>query len=77
MMTEHERDPERDFLHREPALAEGVRQLVEAYKPIRIYLFGPKARGDAEPDSDYDVLLVVPDGTPPERRDSKLAHQVL
>jgi predicted nucleotidyltransferase len=61
----------------EPAWVEVVRRLVEAYQREWIYLFGSKGRGDAESDSDYDLLLVVPDGTPPERRDSKLAHQVL
>ena len=35
------------------------------------------ARGDAGPDSDYDLLLVVPDDTSPERRRSRLAYQVL
>jgi hypothetical protein len=46
-------------------------------QPERIYLFGSKARGDARPDSDYDLLLVVPDDALPERRDSKLAYRAL
>jgi predicted nucleotidyltransferase len=58
-------------------LDEVVRRLVEAYEPEHIYLFGSKARGDAGPDSDYDLLVVVPDGAPPERRRSRLAYQVL
>jgi predicted nucleotidyltransferase len=58
-------------------LAEVVRRLVEAYKPERIHLFGSMARGDAGPDSDYDLLMVVPDDAPPERRRSRLAYQVL
>lgn len=58
-------------------LAEIVRRLVEAYEPERVYLFGSAARGDTGPDSDYDVLLVVPDDAPPERRDSGLAYTVL
>ncbi len=61
----------------DPALAEVVRRLVEAYQPERIYLFGSVARGDAEPDSDYDLLVVVPDDAPPERRRSRLAYEVL
>lgn len=61
----------------DPVLAEIVRRLVEAYQPERIYLFGSKARGDAGPDSDYDLLVVAPDDAPAERRDSKLAYQVL
>ena len=66
-----------DRLHDDPALAEIVRRLVEAYCPERVYLFGSKARGDAGPDSDYDLLLVVPDDAPQERRASRLAYEVL
>ena len=61
----------------DPKLAEVVRRLVAAYSPERVYLFGSSARGDAGPDSDYDVLLVVPDDAAPERRRSRLAYQVL
>jgi len=61
----------------DPLLAEIVHRLVAAYQPERIYLFGSKARGDAGPDSDYDLLVVAPDDAPPERRDSKLAYEVL
>ena len=60
-----------------PALAEAVRRLVEAYRPERVYLFGSVARGDAGPDSDYDILLVAPNDAPPERRRSRLAYEVL
>ncbi len=68
---------EEDLLARHPGLAEIVRRLVEAYQPERVYLFGSVARGDAGPDSDYDLLLIVPDDAPPERRDSKLAPRAL
>lgn len=61
----------------DPGLAEAVRRLVAAYEPERIYLFGSVARGDAGPDSDYDLLVVVPDDAPPERRRSRLAYQAL
>ena len=61
----------------DPRLAEIVRRLVEAYRPERIYLFGSHARGEAGPDSDYDLLVVVPDDAPPERRRSRLAYEVL
>ena len=61
----------------DPVLAEVVRRLVAAYEPERIYLFGSVARGDAGPDSDYDVLVIVPEDAPPERRRSRLAYEVL
>jgi predicted nucleotidyltransferase len=58
-------------------LEEIVRRLVEAYDPERIYLFGSHARGEAGPDSDYDLLVIVPDDAPPEKRRSRLAYEVL
>ena len=58
-------------------LAELVRRLVEAFQPERIFLFGSKARGEAGPDSDYDLLVLVGDEAPPERRRSRLAYQAL
>jgi predicted nucleotidyltransferase len=61
----------------DPRLQEVVRRLVHAYEPERIYLFGSHARGDADPDSDYDLLLIVPDDAPPERRRARLAYEVL
>jgi predicted nucleotidyltransferase len=65
------------LLDQDPDLREIVRRLVAAYEPGFIYLFGSKARGDAGPDSDYDLLLVVPDDASPERRRSQLAYQAL
>ena len=61
----------------DPTLAELLRRLVSAYEPERVYLFGSRARGDAGPDSDYDLLLVVPEDASPERQRSRLAYEVL
>ena len=61
----------------DPKLAEIVRRLVDAYQPEAIYLFGSTARGAAGPDSDYDLLVIVPDSAEPERRCSRLAYQAL
>jgi uncharacterized protein len=38
-----------------------VKQIVAKVDPVAIYLFGSRARGDADEDSDYDLLIVVPD----------------
>ena len=65
------------LLQQDGVLGEIVRRLVEAYQPEAIYLFGSKARGDASPDSDYDLLVIVPDDSPMERQHSRLAYQVL
>ncbi len=64
-------------LSNDPVLAEIVRRLVVAYQPELIYLFGSQARGDAGPDSDHDLLVVVPDDAPAERHDAGLAYRVL
>jgi uncharacterized protein len=41
-----------------------VRRIVEVAHPRQIILFGSAARGEMGPNSDLDVLVVVPDGTP-------------
>lgn len=38
-----------------------VRRIVERVDPVAIYLFGSRARGDADAESDYDLMIVVPD----------------
>ena len=58
-------------------LAEVVRRLVEAYQPERIYLFGSVARGDAGPNSDYDIMVVVPDDAVRERQDCRTGYRAL
>ena len=63
--------------HADGVLDEMVRRLVGEFSPLRIYLFGSKAREDAGPDSDYDLMVIVPDETPPERRRSRLAYERL
>ncbi|HMQ58737.1 MAG TPA: nucleotidyltransferase domain-containing protein [Rhizobiaceae bacterium] len=45
------------------ALDAMVAALTEALDPHAIWLFGSRARGDARPDSDFDLLVVAkPDG---------------
>ena len=48
----------------DPALDETLRRLLASYQPLEVYLSGSKARGDSGPDSDYDLLVVVPDDAP-------------
>lgn len=61
----------------DPALTEMLTRLIKTFQPELIYLFGSKARDDAGPDSDYDLMIVVPDDAPLERRRSRLAYQAL
>jgi predicted nucleotidyltransferase len=61
----------------DPVLSDILRRLVEAYRPKQVFLFGSRARHAATADSDYDLLLVVPDDAPPERTRSRLAYETL
>lgn len=40
-----------------------VQAIVREANPLKIILFGSAARGDAGPDGDLDILVVMPDGT--------------
>lgn len=75
----HESDPINPTVQAEgdQLLAEIVTRLIAAYDPLFAYLFGSRARGDAGPESDYDIMIVVPDDASPRRRDSKFAYEVL
>jgi len=59
------------------ALARLIERMAEAYQPECIYLFGSKARGDDGPDSDFDLMVVVPDDAPEDRKRSRLAYERL
>lgn len=39
-----------------------IDRIVNTVRPIKIVLFGSAARGQLRPDSDLDVMVVVPDG---------------
>ena len=49
---------------KQETIEEITRRLVDFYHPVRIYLFGSEARGDAGPDSDLDFCVVLPDDAP-------------
>jgi uncharacterized protein len=44
----------------EQKISEMVRRIVEGFHPDKIILFGSYARGAAGPDSDADLLVVMP-----------------
>lgn len=44
----------------EAKIQEMVRRIVEGFEPEKVILFGSYARGDAGPDSDVDLLVIMP-----------------
>ena len=40
-----------------------VAAIVAAVQPQAVYLFGSRSRGDWKPDSDFDLAVIVPDGS--------------
>ena len=53
-----------------------VRAVVDRAQPLRIILFGSAARGGAGPDSDIDLLVVVPDGTHRRQTAQRLYREI-
>lgn len=51
-----------------------VARIIELVQPLRIILFGSAARGEMSPDSDIDVLVVMPEGVH-RRRTAQLLYQ--
>ncbi len=70
-------DEPRAYRLNDPVLEEMVRRLREAFHPERIYLFGSRARGEADPDSDYDLLVVLRESPLPGYKRAQLAFRTL
>lgn len=60
----------------DPAVARVVRRVVEEVRPLRVVLFGGRAAGTAGPDSDVDLLVVVPDSETPRAVTGRLRERV-
>lgn len=45
----------------DPILNEIVNKLKSEFKLLKVYLFGSRSAGNAGPDSDYDIVAIVPD----------------
>ncbi|MCE2393048.1 nucleotidyltransferase domain-containing protein [Candidatus Poribacteria bacterium] len=53
-----------------------VRRIIELVQPLRIILFGSAARGEMGPNSDIDVLVIMPDGVHRRRTAQLLYRQI-
>jgi uncharacterized protein len=61
-----------DVAENPAALDNLVRQIAERFSPEKIILFGSRARGDAGPDSDIDLLVLFSDVADPNKRAAEL-----
>ena len=51
-----------------------LQSIVEVYAPLRVLLFGSTARGEAGPDSDIDLVVVLDDDVPAEALSWRRRH---
>lgn len=58
-------------------LARVIDLLVEALHPERIHVFGSQARGDANADSDIDLMVIVRDSDDPSYRRAQQAYMAI
>lgn len=58
-------------------LQEIVRRILEVGEPQKIVLFGSRARAEARPDSDYDLLVIEPSNLPRYKRAAKYRRALL
>lgn len=59
------------------ALQEMIQRITMTGNPQKIVLFGSRARGDARPDSDYDLLLIEPSDQPRHRRAARYRRALI
>lgn len=50
-------------------------QVVSVFHPRRVILFGSRARGDSNQDSDYDLMVVVDDDAPADLLSSRRSYE--
>lgn len=53
-----------------------IERIVRRFDPLRIILFGSWARGDARPDSDVDLLVVLPQVIDKRRAAIRIGEQL-
>ncbi len=60
---------------KDPVVERVVQLIVEKIHPRQVFLFGSRAKGDARPDSDIDLLLIY-DGPSFKRDVQRQAHRL-
>jgi predicted nucleotidyltransferase len=59
-----------------PDIRRVVGDIVQRFRPNRVILFGSRARGEAGPDSDVDLLVVMDTSLPPLHAAAEIAAAV-
>lgn len=57
-------------------IQELVNKIVQEFKPLEVILFGSHARGDAGPDSDVDLLVVMSHNEHSSRKAAEITSRV-
>jgi len=52
-------------------------RICDQLHPLQVWLFGSRARGDGQPDSDWDLAVVLPDDADASLFDPRTTWQVL
>jgi predicted nucleotidyltransferase len=68
--------PDAADLLRDERLARLLDAVVHRQRPVAVYLFGSRAEGGATEDSDYDLMVVLPDDAPDAILDPVRAQEV-
>ena len=63
-------------LLRDDRLGRLLEAIVERQHPVAVYLFGSRAEGGATDESDYDLMVVLPDDAPDELLDPVRAQDL-
>ena len=58
-------------------LKEMVQRILTVGKPQKVVLFGSRAHGNAQPDSDYDLLVIEPSKLPRYKRATKYRRALI
>jgi predicted nucleotidyltransferase len=58
-----------------PELKPLIDRIEAVYHPVDVLVFGSRARGNAGPDSDWDIIVVLPDEAPEALLDPAIAWQ--
>jgi len=57
-------------------LQQMVHAIVEVAQPVKILLFGSRARGDSRPDSDLDLMVIMDEGFEKKQKPLQLLNRL-